>query len=197
MVKLVTEVFLPKNVLWMIVIFFLIIGKFGFGLDYICVIDIIKNHYNCFRNTRGKLVIIPIIIYSLVPFLMGYATATIKVIDADTINLIAVIMSILTAMFFKFLAMIIDMKGKLKDNADYFSVEAENSKKALIETYYTVMFEILISIVLLVICLFSGIIQKFEIVCSIMIYALTYLLLFNLLMIIKRIFRVIDVEMKK
>lgn len=197
MTKFVTELFLPQNILWVIIIFILIIGKFGFGLNYISVIDIIKNHYKCFRNIKGKLMIVPIIIYSLVPFLMGYASAIIKVIDTNTINLITVIISILTAMFFTLLAMIIDMKGKLKNNADYFSVEAKISKKALIETYYTVMFEILISIVLLVLCFFSCFTQKFGFIRSFVIYSLTYLLIFNLLMVIKRIFRVIDVEMKK
>ena len=197
MIKFVTELFFPQNILWVIIIFILIIGKFAFELDYISVIDIIKNHYKCFRNNKGKLMIVPIIVYSLIPFLMGYATATIKIIDTDTINLITVIISILAAMLFTLLAMIIDMKGKLKNNADYFSTEAKISKKALVETYYTVMFEILICIILLVLCFFSCFTQDFDMIRSLAIYSLTYLLIFNLLMIIKRIFRVSDAEMKK
>ena len=52
MIKFVTELFLPQNILWVIIIFILIIGKFAFELDYISVIDIIKNHYKCFRNNK-------------------------------------------------------------------------------------------------------------------------------------------------
>lgn len=187
----------PQNVIWIAIILILTISKFGFGLNYISVVDIVKNHLNCFRNNKGKLLIIPVINYITLPFLMGIATTMIKEIDSDTINIITIIISILTAMLFTLLTMIIDMKAKIKKDPEYFSKEADISKKALLETYYTVMFEILISIVLLVMSFFSCFSESYGGFQSLLIYSLTYMLIINLLMIIKRIFKVIDTDMQK
>lgn len=188
----------PEIVIWFIVIIICILSKFGIGLDYLSVTDIIKNHINCFRKKASqKLMIIPIIDYLVVPFLLGASAAQIKIIDADIINVITIIVSILTSMLFTLLALIIDMKAKIKTNDNYFSTEAKVSEQSLIETYYTVMFEILVSVVLLVLCLFNVFTQICGFIQSIIIYSLTFLLIINLLMIIKRIFRIIDTDMKK
>ena len=93
--------------------------------------------------------------------------------------------------------MVIDMKAKIKQNPEYFSKEAEVSEKALLETYYTIMFEILISIILLLFCFFNCFSKKYGSIQSFLIYSLTYMLVINLMMIIKRMFRVIDTDMKK
>ena len=187
----------PQNVMWIIVIVVLSIGKFGFGLDYISVIDIIKNHLSCFKKKNGKLMTIPIINYMIIPFIMGAATTVTKKIDSSSINIITIIISILTAMLFTILTIIIEMKAKIKGDSEYYSVEARISKQSLIETYYTVMFEILISIVLLILCFFICFTQQFGSIQSMLIYSLTYMLVINLFMIVKRIFRVIDTDMNK
>lgn len=187
----------PQVIMWTVIIILLVGSKVGIGLDYISVIDIIKNHLNCFRNKKGKILIIPVLDYMVLPFLMGAATTGLKKINDTSINIITVIVSILTAMLFTMLTMIIDMNGKIKENPKYYSKEAEISKKALLETYYTIMFEILISIVLLVLCFFNCFTKKFGNVQSFLIYSLMYLLVINLLMIIKRVFRVIDTDMRK
>ncbi len=187
----------PQNVMWIAVILVIVISKFGFGLNYISVIDVIRNHVDCFRNEKDKLLLIPVINYIVLPFFMGAATMMVKEIDKNTINIITIIISILTAMLFTLLTMIIDMKAKIKENPVYYSMEAEISKKALLQTYYTVMFEILICIVLLIFCFFNCFTNEFGSVQSFLIYSLTYMLIINLLMIIKRIFRIIDTDMKK
>lgn len=192
-----SKILLPQNIIWVIVGIIFIIGKFGFGLNYISVIDIVKNHYRCFRSSNGKVLVFSIINYTIIPFLMGIATMLSKEVDGDTINIITIIISILTAMLFTLLAMIIDMKGKVKNNSNYYATEAEISAKSLVETYHTIMFEILISIVLLILCFFNCFTEMFGKVQSFLIYSLTYLLIINLLMIIKRIFRVINTEINK
>lgn len=188
---------LPQNIIWVIVAFILLIGKFGLGIDYISVVDIIKNHLKCFRNANGKIMIIPIINYIVIPFLMGISTTMAREINEDTINIITIIISILTAMLFTLLTLIIEMKAKINKDSSYYSSEAKISKRSLVETYYTVMFEILISIVLLTLCFFNCFTKSFGFIQSFLIYSLTYLLIINLLMIIKRIFRVIDLDMSK
>lgn len=187
----------PQVVMWIVVLLIVVISKFGFKLDYISVMDIVNNHLNCFRSAKGKYLIVPIINYMVIPVIMGAATALIKQINSETINIITIIISILTAMLFTLLTMVIDMKAKINQNPEYYRKEAEVSKKALLETYYTVMFEILISIVLLIFCFFYCFSKKYGGFQSFIIYSLTYMLIVNLLMVVKRIFRVIDTDMKK
>lgn len=197
MKDIISKIMEPQYIMWISVVIICILSKFGFGINYISIIDIIKNHVNCFRSSKGKLLAVPIIDYIVLPFIMGAATAWIKKINNDTINIITIIISILTAMLFTLLTMIIDMKSKIKNNPEYYGTEASISEKALVETYYTVMFEILVSTVLLILCFVNCFTQAFDIAQSFFIYSLTYMLLINLLMIIKRIFRVIDTDMKK
>ena len=197
MKDMISHILEPQFVMWCIVFFVLILSKFGFGLNYISVMDIIKNHLNCFRGNKGNLLIAPIIDYIVLPFLMGAATASIKTINSNAINIITVIISILTAMLFTLLTMVIDMKAKIKHDPEYFSKEADVSQKALLETYYTIMFEILVSIILLLFCFFYCFSKKYGTIQSFFVYSLTYMLVINLMMIIKRIFRVIDTDMKK
>lgn len=192
--KLILE---PQNIMWIGVFLVLIISKFGFGLNYISVMDVVKNHLNCFRGAKRKLLLVPIINYIVLPFFMGVATTEVQEIDNETINIITIIISILTAMLFTMLAMVIDMKGKIKKDPEYYSTEADISTRALLETYYTIMFEILVSVILLVLCFFNCFTKIYGSIQSFLIYSLTYLFVINLLMIIKRIFRVIDVNMKK
>lgn len=197
MKKILDYMLEPQNIMWITIVLILIISKFGIGLNYISVNEIVKNHLNCFRNKSGKLLIIPVINYLIIPFLMGGATTVIKEIDSDTINIITIIISILTAMLFTMLTMVIDMKAKIKKDPEYFSTEAQVSKKALLETYYTIMFEILVSVILLILCFFNCFTSEYGKVQSFLIYSLTYMLIINLLMIIKRIFRIIDTNMRK
>ena len=188
----------PEVIIGIIAIVVLALSKFCLGLEYLSVVDIFKHHIDCFRNSSTKKVmIVPIINYFVVPFMLGASAAIVKSADSEIVNVITIIVSILTAMLFTLLTMIIEMKSKINDNPKYFRAEAELSKRSLIETYYTVMFEILISVILLVLCLFNVFTKKFGIIQSFLLYSMTFLLIINLLMIIKRIFRVIDTDMKK
>ena len=196
--KIVKLILKPEIIVWIAVIIFYGVSKIGFKLNYLSVSDIVKNHINCFRSeTSKKLMVVPIVNYCIIPFLLGASAASIKTLDESIINIVTIIVSILTAMFFTLLSVIIEMKAKIKSNPDYYRTEAEISKKSLIETYYTVMFEILVSIILLVLCLFFVFTKVFGKIQSFLVYSMMFLLIINLLMIIKRIFRVIDTDMKK
>lgn len=194
---IVNKAFTPEIIIWVLIILLIVGSKFTFGLNYISVVDIIKNHLKCFKNSNNKVMVVPILNYFGVPILLAIVATMKKTIDADMINIVTIIVSILTAMLFTLLTMIIDMKSKIKDDPNYFSTQAEISKKSLIESYYTVVFEILVSIILLVLCLLNFFTQSFNHIQSFLIYALTFILIINLLMITKRIFRVIDTDMNK
>ena len=115
--KIIENITEPQYVMWIFIAIIVIISKFCIGLNYISVLDIISNHLNCFRNQKGKLLIAPVIDYLVLPFFMGAATAGMKSINDASINIITVIVSILTAMLFTMLTMVIDMNGKIKENA--------------------------------------------------------------------------------
>lgn len=188
----------PEIILFIVVVSVFLLSKVGLKLNYLSVWDIIKNHINCFRNPRTKkLLIIPIFDYFLMPFLLGIIAAFIKIIDSSVVNIITIIVSILTSMFFTLLGMLIDMKLKVNEDKNYYSTEAKISKQSLIETYYAVMFEILVSIILLILCLFNVFTSCFSFAQSALIYGLAFLLIINLMMIIKRIFKIIDTDMQK
>jgi hypothetical protein len=188
----------PEIILFIVVVSVFLLSKVGLKLNYLSVWDIIKNHINCFRNPRTKkLLIIPIFDYFLMPFLLGIIAAFIKIIDSSVVNIITIIVSILTSMFFTLLGMLIDMKLKVNEDKNYYSTEAKISKQSLIETYYAVMFEILVSIILLILCLFNVFTSCFSFAQSTLIYGLAFLLIINLMMIIKRIFKIIDTDMQK
>ena len=125
MKKIIDIICQPEVVMWGLVIIIPLVSKFATGIKYISVVDIIKNHLKCFTNKDGKYLLVPIVNYVVLPFLMGAATVQIKMIDASTIEIITVIVSILTAMLFTMLTMVIDMKGKIRQNPLYYSMEAK------------------------------------------------------------------------
>ncbi len=188
----------PEILLLGVAVSVFLLSKLGGRLNYLSVWDVVMNHINCFRNpVTNNLLIIPIISYFLCPFILGAVAALIKAIDSSVVNMITIIVSILTSMFFTLLGILIDMKSKINRDKNYFSAEANISKKSVIETYYAVMFEILVSIMLLILCFFNAFTNRFNYAQSVMIYSLTFLLITNLLMIIKRIFKVINTDMQK
>jgi len=195
--KIIEYIIKPDILIWIIIILVLLISRYIFGIDYISTKDIVINHFRCFKSKKGKWLIVPLINYAGIPLLLAYAVLRLRIIDDSTINIITIIISIITAMLFTLLTVVIDMKAKIKGNPKYYSNEAHISNNALIETYYTIMFEILVSVLVLIFCLFNVFTKAFTAIQSFVIYFLTFTLIINLLMIIKRIFKIIDLDMKK
>lgn len=131
------------------------------------------------------------------PLFIAIYIAKNKIVTADILNILTIIISILTAMLFTLLTVIIDMKNKIKVDNKYSGVEAQNIIQALKETYYTIMFEIFISILLLILCLINVFTSEYTFLQSILIYYFSLLMIMNLLMILKRISAVLDVEIEK
>lgn len=187
-----------KYILLVIALIIIALGKFGAKLDYLSTRDVVVNYFKCFKKRDGsRWLALPILNYTLVPILLGISAALFKSMNTEIINIITIIISILTAMLFTMLTMIIDMKAKLNSNNKYYGSEYKISKIAIIETYYVVMYEILLSVILLVFCLFCVYVSKYNLFFSCGIYSLSFLILFNLFMIIKRIFRIINADINK
>ncbi|WMJ78468.1 MULTISPECIES: hypothetical protein [unclassified Sedimentibacter] len=170
----------------------LLISKFIFKIEYMNCFKIVNNHINVFNNKTGKLLLVPFLTYNILPFLIALGVNRIKVIDSDMVNIITVIISILTSMLFTLLVMLIDMKDKIDlkkfQNANQINI----IKRAIKETYHTVMFEILISISVLLLSFVYLFTQKISCIISAIIYYLVFLLVFNLFIVLKRIFNIVD-----
>lgn len=168
-----------------------------FKIQYASLNDIFINYFNCFRNEKGNIVIGALMNYFVLPIFLAVIIVREKVIDSSIIEILTIIVSILTAMLFSMLSMIIEMKAKINDNPKYYSIEARISEDALIETYYIVMFEITMCVLILILCLVNAFTSSFGIYQSFFIYACSFIVICNLLVIVKRIFKIIDTNINK
>ena len=110
---MIEKILKPEIIIWIIIFVIYLISKLGMGINYLSVFDIVKNHINCFRSSATKkIMIIPVVDYCVVPFLLGASATIVKELDESVINIVTVIVSILTAMFFTLLSVIIEMKAK-------------------------------------------------------------------------------------
>ena len=166
-------------------------------LKYASLVDIFKNYFSCFKDKEGHLLIAPLLNYMILTILLAGIIARENPISETIQNILTVLISILTSMLFALLTTIIQMKAKIKEDLDYYSIEANTSKQALIETYYIVMFEIAMCVSVLILCLVNLFTGQLSWVFSFLIYACSFLVIFNLLVVVKRIFRVIDTDMNK
>lgn len=195
--KIVKYCLKPDIVMILAVILLLVIGRLIFKMRYASVRMIIFNYISCFRKQDGKLMIVPVIYYFGIPLIIAFIVVKNKRLDDEIINIVTIIVSILTAMLFTLLTVIIDMKSKIRQNPNYYSLDAHVSNDSLIQTYYTVMFEILLSVIILICCLFNIFVKEYSCLQSLLVYYFVFLLLINLFIILKRIYRVIDLDMNK
>jgi len=177
----------------LLLVIFLLIVTFVFKVHYLDFRKIILKYFESFRAKKGKILIVPFIEAFIIPIFLAFVTTLFDfVIEPDTINIITVIISILTSMFFTLLTMLIDVKYKISENKNISASDAENIFKALNEMYYSVMFEILVSILILILCFFSIFSNKYNIIISFIIFSLVFILLFNMFFVLRRAFVIIE-----
>lgn len=192
----IEKVILDPTVWLLVCVCILLCFKIVRKTNFFNVTQIIKKHLEAFRDEeQGKYNKIQFSIAFIIPGIIAISISSIKIIDTDTINILTVIISILTSMFFTLLALILDIKTrwdeKKGDSSEYSVI-----KKLLQSLYYAIMFEILISICLLILCFLAVFIAKFTWIQSFFIYWFSIMLIMNMLMMLKRIFLVIERTMK-
>ena len=187
----------PDVIVCSVVLVLLLIGyRFG-GMRYTSVKEIIKNYLSCFSDDNGRILFLPVVYYFGVPLLVSIVAALKHEMDGNIINTVTVVVSNFTTLPFNLLMLVIDMKSKIQKDPEYYSMDARTSKKALIGAYYAIMFAILVSVGILIICLFNVFVKTYGLIQSICLYYLLFLLLINLFMILKKIYKVIDTDMNK
>ncbi len=173
--------------------FLIIIAKLLFRLDYMNVLDIISKHMNNFRAIdTNKILKVPFFIYFILPLLLAIAIGRIKVADTGIVENITVVLSILTSMLFTLLALLIDFKSKVEERSRDDGPRLIRLKNLIKEIYYTIMFEVIISVVLLLLTFIFMFTNQISFIISIIIYYLLFLFIFNLLIVLNRIFKIYE-----
>ena len=196
MFKKLIEVVITPQFLLVISIILIVAGHLIFNKTYLDCREIIKKHLECFKTSKGKYSLFSLFLYFFVPYFVAIALVQIRTIDNDVVNILTIIISILTSMLFTLLTLILDMRNKVLSSIKYNANKAGISSKILKETYYTIMFEILLSVVILILCFIEIFSQDYSFFSSIVIYYLTFVMLLNLFIVLKRIFKVIDEDIK-
>lgn len=187
-------IFSPSGLL-VLALMILLAGKYIFKKDYLNCFEIIEQHWKCYEDRDGNVSKVTMFLYYGVPFLLALSLVQIKETDEDIINSLTVIVSILTSMFFTLLTLILDMYKRIKTDTNYNDANASISLKLLKETYYAIMFEILMSIVILIMCFIYLFAEKYSYLGSVVLYYFAFVLLMNLFMILKRVYKVIQEDL--
>ena len=102
----------PDVIVCSVVFVLLLIGyRFG-GMRYTSIKDIIKNYLSCFSDDTEKILLLPVVYYFGIPLVISVVAALKHKIDDNIINTVTVIVSILTALLFNLLMLVIEMKSK-------------------------------------------------------------------------------------
>ena len=177
----------------------LLLARIALKKKYLNCIDILKNHLLCFEKVNGGISYSSIFVYFFIPFIIALALNNIRQIDDDVISILTIIVSILTAMFFTLLTVVLDINSKvaISGNKNSDGNKTAITLKLLRETYYSIMFEVLISTVILIFCFAELFMGQYNWLVGLIIYYLSFVMLMNLFMILKRVNKVIDEDLKR
>ena len=177
-----------KWLLMAIILLLLVIVLFNSKIN---VSKIIKNHYGSYRNDKNDKVskfdyfvfeIIPIVISAMLVWGIDYR------VEDESVFL--TVFSIFTALLFTFLAMLVPLKSKKSESADA-KVNYEKFLKCIKQTYDSVSYLILISIVVIVVLVALPYTQSIFWLYGILSMMFVYLgikAILTLLMVLKRIY---------
>lgn len=159
--------------------------------NYIDIRSIISNHYAIFGGS-----IIQKLFFTIIPLFFAIGFTLAQTVTKDIADCLNVVFSIFVAMFFSILSIslsILSNDGKIKEG----KIEDEKYKKLIEQSNDTVIFEILLSVVLLFIILTYSLLPEdanniIKVIFSVIIYYLTTSVLLNIFILIKRLKSIFD-----
>jgi hypothetical protein len=181
------------NYILIIILIVLLLLKLIFRTNYFSITNIIKKYLIGFKNQKtGKISVIPFCFAFILPIILALVINDIKQIDNGTIEVITIIISILTSMFFTVLTLIIDIKARLKEKQINDASHIYITNELIKSIYYSLMFEILICIFILLLCFIGIFTKQLSCLVSLLIYLFSICLIINMFMVLKRVFVVIE-----
>lgn len=156
------------------------------GITYFDFTEILKKYGKAFNN---KLFVFLKLLFMVFPSVIACRNS---LINDDSINIITIIISILTSMFFGLITFLPEMKEKFSTNTDLSAGDAEIREKLASETFQIIMFEIFLCIMILLMCFMSIFSKKYNIYDSFIIYYLVFLMTGDMFIVLSRIFKLIN-----
>lgn len=154
-------------------------------IKYLDFINIVIRFFMDFESRKAK---IAAVLFSIIlPIILSFGITSVEKLNNDSLNVITLIVSILTGMLFSLISIIIDVDDKIDEDSDLDSTKYANMKKNNSKMFHAIMFEILVSILLLIVCftsVLSGVEKISKIDCYIIYYFL-FVLIVNLFMVLK------------
>lgn len=175
---------------WMLVVIVIsLLAGFVFKIKYFNFSEIIKNYFMIFKDQNGKINILAIYMADIFPLWIALFLKDFFSEEKMGYETELLIVTILTALFFSVFGIIFSLKDKLKDK-NYLEGKSASEKvilnKLVDSVLYINMFEIVVSIFILILCFISGLIEQKEIL-NIIIYYLLFVLLINMFILLKRL----------
>lgn len=187
MKEIITNISFSHWMLAMIVISLL--AGFVFRVKYFNFFEIIKNYFEIFKDQNGKISILAIYMANILPLWIALFLKDFFLEEKVDYETELLIVTILTALFFSVFGIIFSLKDKLKDK-NYLKGKSASEKvilnKLVDSVLYINMFEIVISIFILILCFIGSLIEQKEIL-NIIIYYLLFVLLINMFILLKRL----------
>lgn len=181
--------FINDPYIWITCILILFLAvTFGLKIDYMNISRIIKNNISNFQYDNDKIPIIVLISYFFMPLALSWSCINIKVINNEIVGNITVMLSIITAMLFTLLPMLMELRYKMNDRLKDNPLKLRESKKLVTETVDSIIFEVLIAVILLILSFtltFPGMNNKLV---SFIVYYLLFMFLMNLMIVLKRFY---------
>lgn len=169
--------------------------------SFFYIFKIVKNYFSVFKGENGYNIFAVYISVGLPLLLAIYTGKYIKLTDKIYENIFLVI-TILTALFFSALGIILTIKEmiiKKSPNGTGREISASVRKKLSNLTdsiFYADLFEILISIFVLILTFINSCLKNKLVFIDFFIYYLVFVLLINMLLLLKRFYVVINELMK-
>lgn len=158
--------------------------------NFLDIRKVFADHFAIFDNSPLQRIVI-----FIVPFLLSISAISTQLLTKDIVNNLNIVLSILISMFFAILSILSSFTYKSTDPKTVTDVslrkKAEKYNKLLKQTFNAVIFESVLSIVVLILSfaqLFSNDFSetwKLKVI-SLIVYYLALVIVFNILVVIKR-----------
>lgn len=155
-------------------------------IKYLDFINIVTRFFMDFKSRKAKIVAFFLYIIIL-PIIISFGITRVDKLNNDSLNVITLIVSILMGMLFSLISIIIDVNDRIDGDSDLDSTKYANMKKSNFKMFHAIMFEILVSILLLIVCFASVLsgVENISKIDSYIIYYFLFTLIVNLFMILK------------
>ena len=156
-------------------------------VDYFNFKNVFKGYMDAFRDGYGKMNGAGFLVTMLLPcWLSIYVVYSFRYYETDYETELLVV-TILSALFFSIFGLVFEIKNKIYDRADKVSASKKTKLIKIADSLVNInMFEIVISVAILILSFVAKIVAKYEIYLRFFIYYLLFLLLFNIFIIFKR-----------